>query len=406
MTFSTVVSRIAHASFRQAPSLMPAGDWWDTLAADFHKKDEHFALRPADRLRVSATAASDVVIRTAGAAAVAALAIPIGYHPRRLQQAYQERRFYEQFADRGDVHRFFRRPPRGVKVERRIQPVDAFGSHGVVERLRFDSPFEPVNPAMRERWKGYTRNNVARAKWVRHADGPRPTVMFVHGFFADPYWLNELFFAIPAFFYAGCDVLLYTLPFHGRRQELLSPFSGHGFFAGGVSGINEAFAQAVHDFRIFLDFLLDDVGVERAGVTGISLGGYTSALLASVEDRLAFAAPNVPVASLPDLVMEWAPMSWVIRSAMKVAGVSIHDLRHMMAAHSPLTWQPVLPRERLMVIGGVGDRLAPPKHSRLLWDHWGRCRIHWFPGSHILHLDQGEYISEMFSFLHDIDFLC
>jgi len=47
-----------------------------------------------------------------------------------------------------------------------------------------------------------------------------------------------------------------------------------------------------------------------------------------------------------------------------------------------------------MIIGGVGDRLAPPKHTRLLWEHWGRPRLHWFPGSHLLHLDKGEYVYE------------
>ena len=61
-------------------------------------------------------------------------------------------------------------------------------------------------------------------------------------------------------------------------------------------------AHAVHDFRIFMDYL-ESRGVNRIGVTGISLGGYTSALLATVEERLHFSIPNVPVVSLPDLVL-------------------------------------------------------------------------------------------------------
>ena len=36
--------------------------------------------------------------------------------------------------------------------------------------------------------------------------------------------------------------------------------------------------------------------IANIGVTGISLGGYTSALAASVEKRLMFAIPNVPEA--------------------------------------------------------------------------------------------------------------
>jgi len=55
-----------------------------------------------------------------------------------------------------------------------------------------------------------------------------------------------------------------------------------------------------------------------------------------------------------------------------------------------------------MIIGGVGDRMAPPKHSRLLWD---RCRIHWFPGNHLLHLDRGEYLEQMLRFMRELEFL-
>jgi len=71
---------------------------------------------------------------------------------------------------------------------------------------------------------------------------------------------------------------------------------------------------------------------------------------------------------------------------------------------SPLTYPPLLPRDRLMVIGGVADRLAPPKQSRLLWEHWGRCRLHWFPGNHVLHFDRGAYLRQVARFLKSVGF--
>ncbi|MDH5171899.1 MAG: alpha/beta hydrolase, partial [Gammaproteobacteria bacterium] len=212
-----------------------------------------------------------------------------------------------------------------------------------------------------------------------------------------------LFFALPWFYAQGYDILLYTLPHHGRRRSRLSPFSGHGLFSGGLSHLNESMAHAVHDFRIFVDYL-ESRGVSKIGVTGISLGGYTSALLAAVEDRLHFSIPNVPVASLPDLVLEWYPINLAIKSLLKLSGTSVREARHMLAVHSPLTYQPLIPKERLMVIAGAGDRLAPPKHARLLWDHWDRPRIHWFPGNHLLHLDKGKYLKEIARFLKEIGF--
>lgn len=227
----------------------------------------------------------------------------------------------------------------------------------------------------------------------------------IHGYFADQYWLNEWLFALKWFYGMGCDVLLFTLPFHGRRQMSFSPFSGYGFFANGLSGINESLAQAVHDFRIFMAFLRRQHSVKKIGLTGVSLGGYTSALLAAVEKSLEFVVPNVPVTTIADLILEWEPIGTILRSMMLATGRTVKELRHMLAVSTPLTYDPLIPRERLMIIGGVGDRLAPPKHSRLLWDHWDRCRIHWFPGSHIVHLDRGAYLKEMAKFITDLGFL-
>ena len=108
--------------------------------------------------------------------------------------------------------------------------------------------------------------------------------------------------------------------------------------------------------------------------------------------------------SLADLVLEWFPVSLSIKTMLKATGTSVRDIRHQMAVHSALTYRPKLPRERLMVIAGAGDRLAPPKHARLLWDHWDRPHIHWFPGNHLLHLDQGKYLKEMGRFMKNIGF--
>jgi pimeloyl-ACP methyl ester carboxylesterase len=229
-------------------------------------------------------------------------------------------------------------------------------------------------------------------------------VLAIHGFSADLYWLNEWFFALPWLYHMGLDVALFTLPFHGSRQTRFSPFSGHGFFAGGPARINEAFGQAVHDFRVFVDHLLTERGVPRVGVMGVSLGGFTSALLAATEPRLQFAIPNVPLATLPDLVLEWEPIGSVVRASLKLFRHSIEDARAMLAVSSPLTYAPLLPRERLMVIGGIGDRLAPPKHSRLLWEHWKRCKLHWFVGSHLLHFDRGDYLRHIGRFLNEAGF--
>lgn len=400
----TVVSRIVH----EDGGPRPAGDqrpWWQSLAPDFYASRERFAMTRGERAKVAVTAASDVVLRTLGASLVATLAMPLGYHPRALARALSDRELYRQLATSGDPNRFFERPPRSVRVQRRRAALPLFRPRdGRCEDVRFESPFVAVNPRERQAFRAHRGNRFAHARHWRHGDQARPTVIAVHGFSADLYHLNEWFFSIPWLYREGYDVLLVTLPFHGKRQTRLSPFSGHGYFAGGVSRINEAIAQSIFDLRIFMDHLQHDLGVPQMGVTGVSLGGFTAAVLASVEPRLAFAIPNVPVTSIADLVLEWQPIAGFVKAALAGTGKSVHDARELLAVSCPLSYAPRLPRERLMIIGGVGDRLAPPTHSRLLWDHWGRCRIHWFPGSHLIHLDRGDYFRQMRRFFRDIEF--
>jgi len=401
-----IVSAIVHETDEESSENVSQGPWWLNLDADFYRNHERFALDYWDSMRVGAMAASDLVLRTVGATMVGTLAIPVGYHPFKIKEMIKDREFYASLVETRDPARFFLDPPRDVKIRQEPPAWPYFRPYnGRCIDLIFDSPFEPVNPAAKKAYCGRRANMTAYARYWRHGKGPRPTICAFHGFFGDPYWVNEWFFALPWYYGIGADVMLFTLPFHGPRADRLAPFSGYELFSGGFSVLNEAFAQAVFDFRILLNYLEDEMGVTDVGVTGISLGGYTAALLAAVEKRIRFSIPNVPVASIGDLVLEWFPMSVVIRGILAALGLSVKDVRHMLAVHCPLTYKPLLPRDRLMIVGGAGDRLASPKHSRLLWEHWDRCRIHWFPGSHVLHLDGGRYRDEIAKFLRDIHFL-
>lgn len=405
-----VVSNIHHskaeAPLGRAPvTEAPPPPWWFSLAPDFHRQTEPFRLCTRDKIKVGATALSDLTLRTIGATAIGALALPSGYRPVRLRETVEDAPCYNNAVQAGDPALFFRAPPKGMAIQRTRSHRPHFAPpDGSCWDLQFRSPYQTANPRERARYESLRRNRTAHARYWTHDGAPRPTLIAIHGFTADPYWLNEWFFSLPAFYEAGYDILLMTLPFHGQRRELSAPFSGHGFFAGGINRLNEAFGQAICDLRVLVDYLLEERRSPQVGVTGVSLGGYTSALAAAVEPRLAFAVPNVPVTSLVDLVLEWHPISSMIHALMKVSGWSICELRQLLAVHSPLTWQPAIDHERLMVIGGVADRFAPPKHTRLLWEHWDRCRLHWFPGSHLIHLDRGTYQREMHRFLADIEF--
>lgn len=400
------MKRIKHQTVLHSFDVVPDVPWWESLESNFYRRPEAFDLSVADQIRVTSTAAFDVALRTVGSASLALTIFPFGYHSREFKASFADREFYQPLAESGDASRFFVEPPAQVPVRHtRARPVVFRPKDGTCETLSFKSPFETVNPRLRERYAKLHKNNTAYARYWRHEKGPRPTIVIVHGFVADPFWVNELFFDVRWFYKIGCDVALFTMPFHGKRQPRVSFFSGHRFFGGGISHINEAFAQNIFDLRVLIRYLEEEIGAPQVGVTGISLGGMTSAMLANVEPRLAFSIPNVPVVSLSDLIYEWEPLSTIVRARLRAAGISLKELRRMQAVISPLSYQPVLPRDRRMIVAGVADRLAPPKQARLLWDHWDRCPIHWFPGNHAIHLDQGAYMRRIGRFLNRIGFI-
>ncbi len=358
------------------------------------------------RAIVEASAFADIGLRTFAASMVTASVLPMALSRGKLRQEREDLEFYRDLARAADVERSFPAPhPEHPVRARRITPIPLRGQAGTVELLSFESRFEAVNPAMRERYAAHDRNRIARAQHWRHTDGegPRPTLCVIHGFTASPYWVNSAFFSLPWFFHNGYDVLLYTLPFHGRRQSRTSPYSGHGTFAHGFANLNEAMAQGVHDFRVFTSHLLG-TSASQVGVTGLSLGGYTSALLGAVEDRLQLVVPNAPVTDFPSVMRAWHPAGQILAGAMRLGGVPRDEVDDALRFSSPLTYAPKVAKERRMIVAGLGDRLAPPEQTEWLWEHWDRCRMHWFPGNHVLHVNRVAYLREMQDLMASVGF--
>jgi pimeloyl-ACP methyl ester carboxylesterase len=360
------------------------------------------------RALVDASAAADIALRTAIASLVGAAMLPtVARAVVQRSETRTERehlRFYAEVASAQDPSVSFPAPTQVPRISSRpANPVAEWIANGRVHNIRFNSSFEAVNPALRDRCSGYLRNNVVHAQHWRHDDGPHPTLCVIHGFMGSAYLFNGLFFSLPWFYRSGYDVLLVTLPFHGRRAEKYSPFSGYGYFANGFAGFAEAMAQAVHDFRSLVDYL-EFTGVDRIALSGMSLGGYTAALIASVEDRIQAVIPNVPVVTPQAAFDDWFPANLLVALGNRITESRREEVAAASAYHSPLNYVPLVPKDRRLIITGLGDRLAPPEQAELLWEHWDRCAFHWFPGNHILHVSQPEYLRRMTRFMGEFMF--
>ncbi len=217
--------------------------------------------------------------------------------------------------------------------------------------------------------------------WVHVPGRPAGTVVALHGFAMGNPRIDAMALQARDWFRAGLDVALCTLPFHGARTPSDARFSGERFATADVGGLNQAVRQAVREIRTLVGLLRGET-TAPVGVIGLSLGGYLAALLASLGDDLDFVVPIVPPACMGDLAWRFFAATHAGRDA-QAPTLTREELRACFRLHSPLAHRRRLPRERLLIVAGRGDRIVPPEHPYALWRHWDEPAIHWFSGSHL-----------------------
>lgn len=291
------------------------------------------------------------------------------------------------YAEHGWLHdpRTFHPKPPPLEVYER-EPARVGRGRGAIEydHLRFESGYVPfdVDPG-RDRWLAFEKNRTAHAYLLEHEGPPRPWIVCVHGFAMGEAsinfsgfgarWLHEEL---------GLNVAFAVLPLHGPRAG--GPVSGGEMVAADYLNAVHVFANAVWDIRRLIAWLREERQASGFAVYGISLGGYTTSLLAGLEDGLDCVIAGIPAVDFPGLARDNEP--WVMRAYARAPELEIDwDLvREVTHVISPLSYEPLLDRDRRFIFACTGDRLTRPPQARALWRHWGRPEIRWFAGGHVL----------------------
>ncbi len=264
-------------------------------------------------------------------------------------------------------------------VTPRLERVRALRGGEVVDAY-WPSAFAVHCADVAERYLGYAENRVAAARLFLHRGRPRPAVLLLHGYRAGQWAVEERVWPIEWLFDKGLDVVLPVLPFHAVR----APRGGPVFPGSDPRITNEGFRQSVFDLRALAGHLLAR-GAPGFGAMGMSLGGYSTSLLATVEDRLSFAVPMIPLASIAHLARSLGRFTGD-------AGEQRAQFEGLEAAHravSPLARPSRVDPGRVLVLAAEGDRITPIDHARWLADHFG-APLHVFPGGHILQFGRAD----------------
>ena len=224
----------------------------------------------------------------------------------------------------------------------------------------WESAFEPYAPAVRDAYLAHAPNRTAHAR-LYAGGGPRPAAILVHGYMAGQWAVEERAWPIRWLNRSGLDVALAVLPFHGLRARAeggAPPFPG-----ADPRFTNEGFRQAVADLRVLVA-LLRARGATSVGIMGMSLGGYTTSLMATVEEGLAFAVPIIPLASLADFARDQGRLG---RGPEAVAQhAALEAANHVVSIFArPSRVAP----ERVLVVGAEADRVTPIAHAERVAAH-------------------------------------
>lgn len=223
-------------------------------------------------------------------------------------------------------------------------------------------------------------NQAMHARWFKHRGAPRPCAVILHGYLGGTLAVEEYMWPIQALFDRGMDVVLTVLPMHGPRTAVRERFRLPGFPAVDPRLAVEGFRQLVHDHLTLFDHLLDN-RVSSIGLMGMSLGGYSAALLSTLDPRIRFGVFYMPLASVSDFALRTGRMVGSDQEKQEQA----RALERVYRCVSPLTRPSLLPQGHSLVIAGESDLITGVPHSNQLVDQF-QSEVSTFAGGHILQL--------------------
>ncbi len=242
------------------------------------------------------------------------------------------------------------------------------------------SHFEPYLKELREKYLSHEANRTARAR-LYLGPKPRPAIVLIHGYLAGHWAIEERAWPI-AWLAERYDLALALLPFHALRSA--TDRKGPPPFPGADPRVtNEGFRQAIFDLRALIAFLRTR-GAPSVGVMGMSLGGYTTSLLATVQRELAFAVPIIPLASLADFALEQGRLGTGEGAHLQHA--ALEEANRIV---SPFARPSLVAPLNALIVAAAADRITPIAHAERLSKHFG-CKVIRFEGGHLLQFGRAD----------------
>jgi hypothetical protein len=255
-----------------------------------------------------------------------------------------------------------------------------------VEQLRFRH--DPGLPPSLAEFAGPA---TAAVQLCRHAGGPRPWLIWVHG--AGQGSGPDLLVArVRRLHRLGFNIALPVQPGHGVRRRAWPPYPGHDPLAN-IAGM----MRAISEVRAVVRWVAPQA--TTVTVAGVSLGSPIAGLVSHLESVDAVAV-YTPISGLNSMIAHhlwrWGPaglsVADALRSEIAAALMSVVDL---------LATNPTPAPGRRLIVAARHDQMAYPEPAVALHDRWGG-RLFWHDGGHAGHIFSRRVQAETERFLSQI----
>ena len=226
----------------------------------------------------------------------------------------------------------------------------------------------------------YGETNQASGLVYRNRRSPgAPVAILSHGWAQRDVRAVEVIYVEPLL-KAGYSVAVPWHPFHFERRPA-GTYSGELMVSGDVLLTIEAFRQSVIDLLGLYNWLRD-TGDQQIGLMGYSMGGYVAGLAACVRDDLDFAV----IAGCDDSVISPILDTGIgvnVREDLSWSGMNErHNLERAWGIISPGRLALKTPKDRVLIVSGIWDRLMTRDAVTRLWENWGRPVMSWQEQGH------------------------
>jgi len=223
-------------------------------------------------------------------------------------------------------------------------------------------------------YRSHEDNQTALLRTLNLRIKGKPMAILVNGFSSGHHLLERVAWPMREFRRLGIGVSLFALPFHGPRGRSFPP----EWPQQDTKLTIEGFRQAIWDLQTAIRIMREG-GASHVGVVGMSLGGYTAALLATATSDVDFVLSYIPIASLPEIMNELG----LIPGSGDVQKELYEGYRDLLVPITPEGREPMVESERIAIISGEFDRVATVQHGARLAAHFG-TELLTFPGAHML----------------------